>query len=91
MANARLTVRLVPRASREEVVGFEGDTLRVRVTAPPVDGRANEALTHLLARRLGLARSAVQVVAGHGARQKLVEVEGLTLDEVRRRLGPTDG
>ncbi len=73
--SARIAVRLVPRASRDEVAGFEGDAddvLRVRVTAPPVEGRANAALTRLL--------------AGQTSRRKVVAVDGLSLDEVRRRL-----
>ena len=89
---ARVTVRLSPRASRDQVVGFEAaadgksEVLRVRVTAPPVDGRANTALTRLLAKRLGVARGAVEIVSGRSSRQKVVAVEGLALDEVRRRL-----
>lgn len=87
METARVAVRLVPRASRDEIVGFEGETLRVRVTAPPVEGRANAALTRLVAKRLGVARGAVRVVAGQGSRQKVLAVDGLTAEEVRRRLG----
>ena len=86
METARLAVRLVPRASRDEIVGFEGETLRVRVTAPPVAGRANAALTRLVAKRLGVARGAVRVVAGQGSRQKVLAVDGLAAEEVRRRL-----
>ncbi|MEE8422525.1 MAG: DUF167 domain-containing protein [Dehalococcoidia bacterium] len=99
-ATARISVRLVPRASRDQVVGFEpaGDggsrgpavVLRVRVTAPPVEGRANAALTRLLAKRLGVARGDVSVVSGRSSRQKVVAVEGLSLAEVRERLdGPS--
>ena len=87
--SARIAVRLVPRASRDEVAGFEGDVddvLRVRVTAPPVEGRANAALTRLLAKRLGVAWDDVRVVVGQRSRQKVVAVDGLSLDEVRRRL-----
>jgi uncharacterized protein len=87
---ARIAVRLVPRASRDEVVGFEGEgeseTLRVRVTAPPVEGRANAALTRLLAKRLRVARGDVRVVVGQTSRQKVVAIDGLTTAEVRRRL-----
>lgn len=97
---ARISVRLVPRASRDQVVGFEpaaGDgsgeapdgrpaVLRVRVTAPPVEGRANAALTRLLAKRLGVARRDVSVVSGQSSRRKVVAVEGLSLAEVRERL-----
>jgi len=84
--NTRITVRLTPRAARDELVGFDGATLRVRVTAPPVDGRANEALARLLAGRLDVPRSAVRVVSGHTARQKIVEVEGMTAADVRSKL-----
>lgn len=86
MDTARLSIRLTPRASRDEVGAFEGETLRVRVMAPPVDGRANEALTRLLASKLGVPRGAVRVVAGQASRLKVVAVDGLTVDEVRRRL-----
>ena len=86
----RVAVRLSPRASRTEIAGFEGDELRVRVTAPPVDGRANEALTRLLAKRLGLARGDVRIVAGHGSRQKVVAIDGIAASEVRRRLDSLD-
>jgi len=67
---ARIAVRLTPRASREEIVGFQGETLRVCVTAPALDGRANVALTRLLAKRLGVARGDVRVVAGQRSREK---------------------
>ncbi len=83
----RLAVRLTPSASRDAVVGFEGETLRVRVTAPPVEGRANAALVRLLARRLGVPRGAVRVVAGQTSRNKVVAVDGLEAVELRRRLG----
>lgn len=90
---ARISVRLSPRASRDEIADFapaadgQGQVLRVRVTAPPVDGRANTALTRLLAKRLGVARGDVTVVVGQNSRQKVVAVEGLSLAEVRARLG----
>ncbi len=86
MATTRLNVRLSPRAARTEVRGFLGDTLQVRVTAPPVDGRANEALTRLLADRLGVPRGAVRVVAGHSSREKVVAVDGIGTEEARRLL-----
>ena len=88
---ARLSVRLTPRARQSGIEGFEGETLRVRVTAPPVDGRANEALTALLARALGVPKRDVRVVAGQASRQKVVAVDGLTNAEVRRRLEAARG
>jgi hypothetical protein len=67
-------------------VGFLGDTLRVSVTAPPADGKANQALIALLADRLDVARSSLQIVRGHGSRDKLVAVVALDLTEIGRRL-----
>ncbi len=85
---ARITVRVQPRASADGVLGFLSDgTLRLRVTAPPVDGAANEAVRKLLAKSLGVARSAVHVTHGKTARRKLVRVSGLSEIEVRKRLG----
>jgi uncharacterized protein (TIGR00251 family) len=83
----RLALRIQPRASRDEIVGRHGDAIRVRLTAPPVDGAANEALVRFLAGRLGLARGAVTLVRGHTGRDKTVDVAGLTPEEVTRRLG----
>ena len=87
METVRLSVRLTPRASREEIAGFEGETLRVRVTAPPVEGRANRALVRLLAKRLGLPLGAVRVVTGQTSRSKVVAIDGLDAAELRRRIG----
>ncbi len=83
---ARVAVRLTPRASAEAIT-VEGEMLRVRVTAPPVDGRANTALVRLLAKRLRVARGDVRIVSGTAARQKVVEVAGLNLAELLLRLG----
>ena len=87
METARLSIRLTPRASRDAIAGFEGETVRVRVTAPPVEGRANRALVRLLAKRLGVPRGSVRVVAGQASRNKVVAVDGLGAAERRRRLG----
>lgn len=76
-----------PGASRSEVVGLRGDEIRVRVAAPPVDGAANEALVRLLAERLGVPKSAVEVAAGVAARSKVVLVAGVTSGEAASRLG----
>jgi len=78
----RVAVKVVPRAARDEIVGWAGDRLRVRVTAAPEGGRANAALEALLAVTLGLPRSRVRVVAGHASPRKLVEVDGLTAAQV---------
>ena len=81
-----IRVRVQPRASRDELAGWREDTLRVRVTAPPLDGRANDALRGLIARAAGVPTSAVGIVAGERGRDKLVAVAGLTLEALRARL-----
>lgn len=89
-AAARLTVRVVPRGPRDEVLGFQPDgALRVRLSAPPVEGRANEALVRFLAERLGVPRSRVSLVTGAASRTKIVAIEGMTEDAVRERLRET--
>jgi len=81
-----LRIHLTPRSARDEVLGLEGDVLRARVTAPPAEGRANEALLRLLAEALGVPKSTLRIVHGQRSREKLVSVEGLDAAEVRRRL-----
>lgn len=84
--SCRVSIKVVPGAPRDEVAGEHGDAIRVRLRAPPVDGRANAALLAFLARRLALPASALRLVAGLTGRRKIVAVAGLGLAEVRRRL-----
>jgi uncharacterized protein (TIGR00251 family) len=84
---AALTVRLQPRARRDEIVGERAGAIVIRVTAPPVDGKANEALCRLIAKAAGVAPSRVRVIRGHTARAKVVEVEGVELEALRAALG----
>jgi uncharacterized protein len=87
-----LRVRVQPRASRSEIVGWRADgALSVRVAAPPVEGQANAAVAALLAGALDLRPSAVTVERGARGRDKLVRVEGLTPEEIRRRIKGEDG
>ena len=83
---ARIRVRLTPRAARDEIAGWRGELLRVRVTAPPIGGRANAALERLLADALGVPKSAVRVVSGARGREKTVAIEGARQEEVLSRL-----
>ncbi len=88
---SRLAVRLTPRASRDAIEGFAPEpdgteALRVRVTAPPIEGRANAALLRLLARALGVPPSSMRVAAGARGRRKLVDVKGIDGAEARRQL-----
>jgi uncharacterized protein (TIGR00251 family) len=83
---ARIAVRVQPRARKDEIGGERDGALVVRVTAPPVEGRANEAVRKLLAKRLGIASGRVSIVRGASGRDKLVEIEGMDADAVRRAL-----
>ncbi len=76
-------VKVVPRASRSELVGEQDGALRVRIAAPPVDGAANEELIRLLAKTLQVKPSSVTIVSGHGGRMKKVTVEGITAKELQ--------
>jgi len=79
----RFTIRVSPRASRDAVGGTLGGALRVKTTAPPVDGSANAAIVKLLAKRLGVSKSAVRIVAGETHKSKRVEVIGVDAAQVR--------
>ena len=81
-----LSIKLQPRASVNEIGGPLGDELRIKVTAPPVDAAANEALVELLAERLDCARGRVELVRGHKSRHKVVKLHGFTLKEVFQKL-----
>jgi uncharacterized protein (TIGR00251 family) len=81
-----IRIRLTPRASRDHIAAGQGGAYAVRVTAPPVDGRANDALCRLIAKRAGVAPSRVAVVKGEKARDKVVRVEGVDEDALRERL-----
>jgi len=82
-----IAVKVVPRATKNEIVGWLEGALKIRLQAPPEDGRANRALEELLAEALGLKKNAVTVAAGWSSSRKRVEVVGLTRDEIVRRLG----
>ena len=82
-----LKLRVQPKASKNLVEGCRGDTVRVRVTAPPENGKANAAVVALLADALDVNRSQLTIIKGLRSKNKTVEVESLTLEEAVRRLG----
>jgi uncharacterized protein (TIGR00251 family) len=84
-------VRLQPRAARDEIAGERAGAALVRVTEPPLEGRANAALVKLIAKRAGVAKSRVSIVRGARSRQKLVLVEGMGEAELRCALGLDEG
>lgn len=81
-------LRVLPRASTTAIVGLHGDSLKLRVQAPPVDGAANRVVVDYIATRCGVPRSAVDVVMGERSRSKSVVIHGVAVDEVRRALSP---
>ncbi len=76
-------VKVQPKASRDQVVGYRDGVLQLRVTAPPDKGRANAAVVALLADALGVAKSRVRIVSGQSSRDKVLTVESLTPEDVR--------
>jgi uncharacterized protein (TIGR00251 family) len=87
---ATVKVHVLPRASREEVAGLAGDAVRIRLTAPPLENRANEALVRFLAVALGVSRPCVEIIAGRRGRRKVVRVAGISRADLFRRLGLQD-
>lgn len=82
-------LRVQPKASRDAIIVEPGGRIRAALTAPPVEGAANKALRSVLAKRLGVSKSAVQLVRGEKSREKSVLVRGIGLATVRKRLEET--
>ena len=82
----RLRVKVTARARRNEVLGYQGDVLRLKVAAPPVEGKANAAVVELLAAHLRVSKSSIRIVSGEHAPLKLIEVTGLDSATVAERL-----
>lgn len=81
-----LAIKAIPNAPRNEVVGWLGDALKVKVHAPPVEGRATEALCAFLASELALPRHAITVLRGDTSRQKVLRIDGLSIEAVKLKL-----
>ena len=84
--SALLLVRIQPRASKNEIIPMEGGAFKIRLTAPPVDGAANEALVRFLSGVLGIAKTRVEIVSGQTSREKRIRIGGMSEAEVRRLL-----
>jgi uncharacterized protein (TIGR00251 family) len=83
---ATFAIRVQPRARKNAIVGEIGDALKIALTAPPVEGRANEACIDFLAEFLKVPRSSVTIAAGETSRSKVIRITGMSADELRRRL-----
>ena len=81
-----MTLRVQPNAGRNEVVGFEEGVLRVKIAAAPVKGKANKELIDFLSKLLGVSKSSITIEKGHISRKKVIAIEGLSQDEVTKRL-----
>ena len=81
-----LTLTITPRAGRDQVVGLAGDAIKIRLKAPPVEGRANEALLDFLATRLAVPHSALAILTGATGRHKVIQVTGINAELVAQRL-----
>jgi uncharacterized protein (TIGR00251 family) len=86
MIGCRIEIKAVPNAQKSAVVGWLGDALKVKIHAPPVEGKANQALCEFLAEQLDLPKRAVQLLRGETSRQKIVEIEGMTRALIAERL-----
>ncbi|MBI3524496.1 MAG: YggU family protein [Betaproteobacteria bacterium] len=84
--DAVLNLHIQPGAKKTAVAGLHGDALKIRLAAPPVDGKANACLVEFLAERLGVAKSCIELVSGASSRVKRVRIEGVDAGVVRRRL-----
>lgn len=87
-SGASFAVKVHPRAKRNAVAGELGDALKLSLTAPPVEGKANQACIEFVAQLLSVPRSSVSIAAGESSRQKFIRVAGLSAAEVRARLTP---
>ena len=85
-ATCTLAIKVIPNAPRTEIAGWLGEALKIKVHAPALEGRANEALCEFLAEQLGLPKRAVTLLQGEKSRQKVVRITGLTADETKSRL-----
>ncbi len=85
-SGATFSIRVHPRAKKNEISGTVGDALKVALTAPPVEGRANEACIRFFAEFLRVPRSSVTIAAGESSRNKVIRISGLTAAEVEKRL-----
>ena len=87
-SKAKISLRVSPNASRNEMVSFTDGVLRVKVSAPPIKGKANKELITFLSQLLGVSKSSVNIIKGHTTRNKVVAIDGLSREEVMKRLLP---
>ena len=77
-----IKVKVLPRSSKNQIIGREGDLFKVKLTSPPVEGKANKALIELVAKKLGIAKGRIEIISGKSARLKTLRISGLSLNDV---------
>ena len=87
MSECILKLHVTPRGSKNEITGWRGDSLCVKITAPPVEGAANTAIVKFIADSLNIRKSQVDMVSGDKSREKLLKITGLSEDDIKSRLG----
>ncbi|MGQ9455749.1 MAG: DUF167 domain-containing protein [Armatimonadota bacterium] len=86
MSCATVKIRVIPRSSKNEIVGWRGNSLLVKVTAPPVEGAANEAVVRMLSDVLGLRKGDIRIVSGERSRDKVIEIKGFSGEQAVSKL-----
>jgi len=81
-----IKIKLIPRSSRNEIIGKENDVIKMKLTAPPVEGKANRALVQFLAKKLGVPKRDIKIVSGEHSREKSLKINRLSIEEVMGRL-----
>jgi len=84
---AQFVLRVQPRSSRNAIAGVIGDAVKLAITAPPVDGKANQAVIDFLAKLFSVPKSSITILSGETGRNKLIAVRSLTAEQVRKLLG----
>ncbi len=87
-SETKISLRVYPRATKSEVAGFTDGVLQVRVAAPPVKGQANKELLAFLSKVLAVSKGALTIVKGHTSRSKVIAIDGLSQEEIMKRLSP---
>ncbi len=83
---AKISLHVYPSTNRTEVIGFRDGVLQVKVSSPPTKGKANRQLVALLSQLLGISKASVNIIKGHNIRNKVVTIDGFSLEEVMKRL-----
>jgi hypothetical protein len=86
-AGVTFAVKVHPRARKNAITGESGDALKLSLTSPPVEGRANDACIEFFAKLLKVPRSSVTIASGQSSRNKVIRVAGISVEEIRRRMG----